>query len=172
MMCEHCGCRGVEPIAELMDEHYQLQEEGEAVLRTLRSADRARTEAALRVLATHLDRHVRREESGVFAALRRQGEFVDEVDQLEREHQSFDVEITTLDPSGPDFDSRIHDLLRDLNDHVERENLGIFPVSVVTLHAAGWELVDRARANHPTFLDEKSPSGPDPVTPTESVSSQ
>ena len=171
-MCEHCGCRGVEPIAELMDEHYQLQEEGEAVLRAVRSEDGAGAEAALRELASHLLRHVRREEGGVFAALRRQGEFVDEVDQLEREHQSFDAEITALDPADPDFGSRVHDLVRDLDDHVERENLGIFPVSVVTLHAAGWELVDQARANHPTFLGERSPAGPEPAAATEWDSSQ
>jgi hemerythrin-like domain-containing protein len=164
-MCEHCGCRGVEPIAELMDEHYQLQEEGQVVLRALRSADRASAEAALRGLATHLDRHVRREESGVFAALRRQAEFVDEVDQLEREHESFDAAITALDPDGPDYEDRVHDLIRDLDEHVERENLGIFPVSVVTLHAAGWELVDRARTDHPTFLAEKPPAGPEPPAP-------
>ena len=24
VVCEYCGCRGVEPIAELMDEHYAL----------------------------------------------------------------------------------------------------------------------------------------------------
>jgi hypothetical protein len=54
----------------------------------------------------------------------------------------------------------------------QRENLGIFPVSVVTLHAAGWEMVDRTRTNHPTFLAEKSPAGPEPVAPTPSDSSQ
>ena len=160
-MCEHCGCRGVEPLAELMDEHYQLQEEGQAVLRSLRSADGA-TETALRELASHLDLHVRREESGVFAALRRQGEFVDEVDQLEREHESFEVAITGLDPDAPDFGNRVHDLLRDLDEHVERENLGIFPVSVVTLHASGWELVDQARTTYPTFLDEESRARSEP----------
>ena len=164
-MCEHCGCRGVEPLAELMDEHYQLQEEGQAVLRSLRIGDAAIVETALRLLATHLDQHVRREESGVFTALRSQGEFVDEVDQLEREHESFEVAITGLDPDAPDFGTRVHDLLHDLDEHVERENLGIFPVSVVTLHASGWELVDQARTNYPTFLDEKSPSGLDRVTP-------
>ena len=163
-MCEHCGCRGVEPLAELMDEHYQLQEEGQAVLRSLRSADGA-TETALRELASHLDLHVRREESGVFAALRRQGEFVDEVDQLEREHESFEAAITKLDPDGPDFGRRVHDLLRDLDEHVERENLGIFPVSVVTLHASGWELVDQARINYPTFLNEESRARPEPAAP-------
>jgi hypothetical protein len=51
-------------------------------------------------------------------------------------------------------------MLRDLDEHVERENLGIFPVSVVTGHAAGWELVDRARADYPTFLDQKPRLGP------------
>ena len=168
-MCEHCGCRGVEPLAELMDEHYQLQEEGEAVLRSLRSGDAATVETALRLLATHLDQHVRREESGVFTALRSQGEFVDEVDQLEREHESFGVAITGLDPDAPDFGARVHGLLRDLDEHVERENLGIFPVSVVTLHASGWELVDQARTSYPTFLDQEFPVGPEPAAPHRTV---
>lgn len=34
-MCEHCGCRGVEPIAELMDEHLALLEIAGGVRRHL-----------------------------------------------------------------------------------------------------------------------------------------
>jgi hypothetical protein len=43
-------------------------------------------------------------------------------------------------------------LLRELDEHIERENLGIFPVSVVTLGAGGWDQVERARQTHSTFL--------------------
>lgn len=43
-------------------------------------------------------------------------------------------------------------LLEDLDVHVEREDLGIFPVSVVTLTATGWATVDKAHTNSPSFL--------------------
>ena len=43
-------------------------------------------------------------------------------------------------------------LLDDLAVHVEREDLGIFPVSVVTLGATGWAIVDRAHTESPSFL--------------------
>lgn len=65
----------------------------------------------------------------------------------------------TLDVLAPDFDRDVIALLLELERHVERENLGIFPVSVVTLGAAGWELVERARDDIPTFL----PDAPGPV---------
>jgi len=47
-------------------------------------------------------------------------------------------------------------LLADLEQHIEREDLGIFPVSVVTLGADGWDVVDRAHAAIPTFLPESA----------------
>jgi hypothetical protein len=47
----------------------------------------------------------------------------------------------------------------ELDEHIERENLGIFAVSVVTLGARGWDLVERARRAHSTFLGEESHAG-------------
>ena len=49
--------------------------------------------------------------------------------------------------------------IAELDDHIERENLGIFAVSVVTLGAPGWELVERARQAYPTFLEEQTHAG-------------
>ena len=158
-MCEHCGCRGVPPIAELMDEHLALLDEAHRVRRTLGAGDRAGAFAQLGELVRHLSRHVRREEDGIFAALRADGEYVDEVDQLEGEHRGFDAAIADLDVDAPDLEARVARLLRELDDHVERENLGIFPVSVVTLGATGWELVDRAHTETPTFLRDRAVTG-------------
>lgn len=158
-MCEHCGCRGVQPIAELMDEHIALLDEAHHVRRALGAGDRAGAAAHLDRLVRHLARHVGREENGIFAALRADGEFVGEVEELEGEHRGFDEAVRALDPDAPDFADRVDTLLHELDLHVERENLGIFPVSVVTLGAAGWEVVDRAHAESPTFLAELRPEG-------------
>jgi len=154
-MCEHCGCRGVEPIAELMDEHYALLDEAHQVRAAMGVGDRAGAMTHLRRLVGHLDTHVRREEAGIFTALRDKDEYVEEVAMLEKEHVVLDAGIAALDPAGPDFERAVSVLLQELDEHVERENLGIFPVSVVTLGVNGWETVEAARREYPTFLKQK-----------------
>ena len=152
-MCEHCGCRGIEPIAELMDEHYALLDEAHEIRKAMANGDRETARTRLQRLVRHLDTHVRREEEGIFTALREQDEYVEEVELLEKEHAGFDAAIAALDPASLDFERAVSDLFVELDTHVERENLGIFPVSVVTLGAHGWELVEQAREDHPTFLE-------------------
>ena len=152
-MCEYCGCRGNEAIAELMDEHYALLDEAHHVRRSMAAGDREGALEHLRELVRHLDTHVRREEQGIFTALRDADEYVEEVELLEKEHAAFDAAIAELDPAGPDFEQAVSALFVELDEHVERENLGVFPASVVTLGAGGWEKVEQARNDHPTFLD-------------------
>lgn len=135
-----------------MDEHAALLDEAHHVRRAFGAGDQPTAMARLGVLVSHLSRHVRREEAGVFAALRAKGEFVEEIEQLEREHRDFDAECAALHADTPDLEERVERLLHDLGEHVEREDLGIFPVSVVTLGAAGWEVVEQARVDAPSFL--------------------
>ena len=161
-MCEHCGCRGVEPVAELMDEHYALLDEAHRVRKAMATGDRQAAFAHLQQLVGHLEIHVSREEAGIFTALREKDEYVEEVAQLEKEHVVLDAGIAALDPDGPDFERAVSALLAELDEHVERENLGIFPASVVTLGAGGWDTVERAREEYPTFLGE---SGEAAATP-------
>jgi hemerythrin-like domain-containing protein len=158
-MCEHCGCRGVDSVGELMEEHVALLQLGHRVRAALAEDDRAALAGHLELLVAHLGRHVRREEAGIFTALREQGEFAEEVDSLEAEHDDLDAAIAGLDLDHPDLPARAARLLDDLAEHIEREDLGIFPVSVVTLGAGGWETVERAHQRHPSFL----PARPAPV---------
>jgi hypothetical protein len=151
-MCEYCGCRGVAPIAELMDEHTSLVDQGQQVREDLVAGRRTSAKARLARLVADLDRHVRREERGVFRALRTAGEFTDEIDELEAEHRDFATSIARLATESVDFDALVTRLLDDLAVHVEREDLGIFPVSVVTLGASGWATVDQAHTESPSFL--------------------
>lgn len=151
-MCEYCGCKGVPAIGELMEEHVALLEEAHHVRRALGAGDRAGAAALLAEMADHLGRHVRREEAGMFAALRADGEFADEIAQLEGEHESIDAAVAGLDVDAPGFEERVGQLFDDLSEHIEREDLGIFPVSVVTLGASGWDVVDRAHEDSPSFL--------------------
>jgi hemerythrin-like domain-containing protein len=158
-MCEYCGCRGVPPIAELMDEHSALVDQAHEVRRALSSGDPADAMSRLTHLVAHLNRHVQREEDGIFRAMRGAGEFVDEVDELEAEHRDFAATIAGLDSDAAEFGQTVTRLLDDLDQHVEREDLGIFPVSVVTLGATGWAMVDEAHSSSPSFLHDRDATG-------------
>ena len=155
-MCGHCGCQGVAAIGELREEHAVLLTAAHDVRRALGAGDRAAAAAHLTRLVGNLARHVAREERGIFTALRAQGDFAEEIDALEGEHLVLDAAVSSLDPDLPDFEVRALGLLADLDAHIEREDLGIFPVSVVTLGATGWDTVDRAHADLPTFLTERT----------------
>jgi hemerythrin-like domain-containing protein len=151
-MCDHCGCRQVEPIGELMDEHDALAAEGDALRRALADGDRTRAVELWRRLLGHVDEHVHKEEIGLFTAMREQGEFVEEVETLEHEHTDLDQRFGSLDPHGPDFQEQLPGVLAELAQHIHRENVGLFPVSVVSLGARGWDRVEDARRVHPSWL--------------------
>lgn len=151
-MCEHCGCRQVEPIAELMDEHLELLEIAGDLRRAVLAGERVKVNRLRDALVGLLSRHTGREEAGVFAALRAEGEYVEEVDSLEGEHDDLDVAVARLDLDGPQGLEQLDRFVADLTTHIDRENLGIFPVAVVTLGATGWSVVERAheRSSAPT----------------------
>ncbi len=161
-MCEYCGCRGVAAIAELMDEHTALIDQAHHVRQGLSAGNPGAAKVRLAALIADLERHVRREERGIFQALRTTGEFIEEIDELEAEHRDFATVVAGLEGDPARFQELVTKLLDDLAEHVEREDLGIFPVSVVTLGASGWSMVDRAHAESPSFLLDVSEDPPSP----------
>ena len=143
-MCEYCGCRQVEPIADLMDEHMVLLEIAGDLRRSLLAGDARQAAAKRAELVELLTRHTGREEAGIFAALKAQGDYVDEVDALEGEHVSLDQAFAALDLDAPGVVDVLDRVVAELTEHADKENLGIFPVAVVTLGATGWNIVERA----------------------------
>lgn len=143
-MCEHCGCKQVPAVRALMDEHAELLDQASAVRARLRSGELVDVQRLTARLVDTLRDHVHREERGIFTALRDEGEFVAEVDALEAEHVDLDARIVALEPESADYAGQLLQLFDRLAEHVEREELGVFPVAIVTLGATGWRLVDAA----------------------------
>ncbi|GAA2104839.1 hemerythrin domain-containing protein [Microlunatus panaciterrae] len=143
-MCEYCGCREVEPIARLMDEHLRLLELGDNVIRAIQHDDPTTAATELSEFSSLLTRHVDVEERGVFAAMKDEGEFVEAIEELEQEHRDLDVTVAGLLLQRPDFADEMRTLMHDLSDHIDKENLGIFPMAVVSLRPAGWRIVEQA----------------------------
>jgi Hemerythrin HHE cation binding domain len=150
-------------VRELMDEHTALVDQSYDVRQALRAGDSSGATKLLTSLVLRVEQHVHREENGIFRALRGSGEFLDEIDALEGEHAGLEKAIAGLDPRTPQFPAAVTRLLDDLAVHVDREDYGIFPVSVVTLGAAGWSIVDQAHSTTPSFLlDPTTPRSPRP----------
>ena len=135
-----------------MDEHTALVDQAYGVRQPLASDDAVTAMSRLADVVPRLQRHVRREEEGIFRALRASGEFLDEIEALESEHAGFEKAIDALDAEAPDVSVAITRLLDDLEAHIAREDYGIFPVSVVTLGAVEWTIVDETHAAQPSFL--------------------
>lgn len=143
-MCSYCGCREVAPLAELMDEHSALLDLAGDLRRDLQHGDRANATVRLAELGDKLLRHVSREERGVFAALKEQGDYSEVVLGLEAEHLAFDVQLDELDPESPTFVTAVTSMMDDLALHIDKEDNGVFPATVVTLGARGWATVAAA----------------------------
>ena len=151
-MCEYCGCRQIAPLSELMDEHLALLDDAGDVEKALSFGQTDRALQLLEHLRQRLAQHVRREEAGVFTALTDLGEFTEEIAELTAEHRELDEFLRTVDPADPVFRERIHQMSAHLAQHIDREDLGIFPVSVVSLGGSGWDTVATAHAAEPSFL--------------------
>ena len=151
-----------------MDEHTALVDQAHHVRQDLSAGNPAVAVSRLSGLVADLERHVRREEDGIFRALRVAGEFVDEIDELEAEHRDLASAVAGLEVESPHFEAQVSRLLDDLAVHVEREDLGIFPVSVVTLGADGWAIIERAHDEYPSFLLDPAATVPPPPLDEES----
>jgi hypothetical protein len=81
-----------------MDEHTALVDQGYGVRQALGNDDPLVAMTLLTPLISHLQRHVQREEDGILQALRDSGEFLDEVDALETEHDDFEKAIVRARP--------------------------------------------------------------------------
>lgn len=129
-MCDHCGCRAFPPIAELTADHETILD----LAWTLAEAPRAGGHpdpAVERDLLALLDRHVAKEETGLYPALVATGAVsVDEVSDLEAEHRVLRSSLT-----GGVFDRRDFYALAA---HIEDEEMELFPAAMLGFDDEEW----------------------------------
>ena len=105
-------------------------------------------------LVAHLDRHVRREEAGIFSALRDTGEFLDEIEALEVEHRTSRPDRRPR--SGPRTSRPVTRTAR--RPRRARRARGPRDLPGLRRHPRrhGWAIVDRAHTESPSFLLDAS----------------
>ena len=145
-MCEYCGCQSVPAIGVLAREHDLALELIAQARAAHRDGDLAWMSHLAQRIADLLAAHIAVEEQGLFPPL--EADFPEQVAALRREHA---VVIAVLAAAGaaPLWDcswaARLLGALDLLQWHVLKEQDGVFPAALATLHSADWEALDAVR---------------------------
>ncbi|MCK2220161.1 hemerythrin domain-containing protein [Actinomadura sp. ATCC 31491] len=139
-MCNYCGCREFPLIGRLSAEHWDIEECAGELRRAIRAGREAEALALLEELFGRLVPHTAAEEGGLFAELRAEGTLAGEVERLCDEHTGIHGVLGTVDRAAPDWPA-VLDALDRLHQHIDHEEHGLFPASVIMLPLAAWDRI-------------------------------
>ena len=152
-VCEYCGCQALEPIGELTREHELVLSLVCGVREARDEGDRPRMAELAARIAAILDPHTEVEERGLFPPLA--GDFPDQIAILEAEHQQIAAVLAESSPGPPEdpaWPDRLAAALALLRDHIHKEQDGVFPAALASLHTADWEAMEKIRARVGSLL--------------------
>ena len=128
-----------------MDQHEVIAAIGDDIRRCLRDGDEWGAHTRLDDLMGILRPHVEWEEAGLFARMSGQGDFAEHVAALEAEHASLYAQVEAIDRANGDWAPAVLTMLAELDEHIYRENFGLFPGAISVLDAEDWDAIDAAR---------------------------
>ena len=139
-MCDYCGCRDFPLIGRLSEEHGEIKETAGVLRRAIGEGRYDDAGALLDELVGRLLPHTATEEGGLFAELRTEGSLAGEVARLCAEHDDIHGVLGAIDRANPDWATVLKALTK-LGEHIDHEELGLFPASIVMLPMAAWERI-------------------------------
>lgn len=155
-MCNYCGCRALEPIATLTQEHVQILGLSADIRRAVGRGDHAVAAGLLGALNDVLEVHDAVEELSLYPAMARFAELSEKVGTLFDEHDDVDrvvqAALTAANVTGP-ASADWADVMRALEmlaEHIDHEEHGVFPAAAVSLDPADWEHAVAVRAQQTT----------------------
>jgi|SRR5690606_2843801 len=141
-MCNYCGCRSFPLVAQLTKEHEQIANAAGRLRRAIKYQE-SDPATALEDLLGLLKPHTSNEETGLFTELRAEGSLADAVDKLCAEHDDIHGVLDAVDRAAPDWPAVLAALDR-LHRHIDNEEHGLFPASVIALPIDAWDRVTTA----------------------------
>jgi hemerythrin-like domain-containing protein len=139
-------------IAQLNAEHDAIVNSSYALEIAYRDQDVEAARTACKDLGALLHPHTRREENGLFAEMKKDDLFTDHVASLCAEHAELDSDLDAIDAGDL---TRIPTMITLLNNHIDREENGLFPAALAYLDDTQWdtihrpELMDAPQQGHP-----------------------
>jgi iron-sulfur cluster repair protein YtfE (RIC family) len=138
-MCHYCGCRQMPLIRDYVAEHERATTLGGDAVRAL---DRLELDDARRLLGEFLavlTSHWQGEENGLFAVMRKEPDYAAYIEPLVEEHRELAALLTSVDLSDPADRDRVRVAVADLDEHISKEEDGLFPASLIALDGAEWD---------------------------------
>lgn len=146
-MCSYCGCREETAIAELSDEHDQLQDLAHDLQRLAATRDHRAARSLLDDrLAPLLQHHTSKEEQGLFTQLRSCWEADGRLDTLAQEHLDMEALLHVVRAGGPGWSHAVEQLVTDLGQHIIDEEVDLFPYALYELRPSQWEALTELHA--------------------------
>ena len=143
-MCDHCGCRNLTSIGRLMDEHDRLRELIGHIRGHLAAGDDAAAREHFEEVLVVLGPHVAKEEGVLFPMLAASGDLADHVRILEGEHADLYDAVDDLDDlTRQAWRDGVLRVLHDLDEHMYKEDFGLFPAALATLDGSDWDAMDQ-----------------------------
>lgn len=145
-MCEYCGCQSIDAIAQLTAEHEELRNLGWEISRAADANGLAAARSLAAAMLAVLGPHTAAEERALFPAMA--GEFGPQLAVLTDEHRAIDATLTALadgravETTWPTTTRRF---VAQLFQHILKEQDGVFPAALATLHPQDWDALAAAR---------------------------
>jgi hemerythrin-like domain-containing protein len=144
-VCNYCGCRALEAIAELTDEHVQILSLSADLRRAVGRGEHAAAADLLATLNDVLELHDAVEELSLYPAMARDPELAEKIGTLFDEHDELDrvvrSALAAANGAGPNTADWVGVVaaLEMLAEHIDHEEHGVFPAAAVSLDPADWE---------------------------------
>jgi hemerythrin-like domain-containing protein len=90
-------------------------------------------------MAVSLAAHWQGEENGLFRVMQREPEFADYIAPLIEEHRELAELLATVDVSDAMDQRRIRLAVAELQEHISKEEDGLFPASLTALSGRDWD---------------------------------
>jgi iron-sulfur cluster repair protein YtfE (RIC family) len=149
-MCHYCGCRQMPLIRDYVAEHERATTLGGDAVRALDHLELDEARRLLDELLAELTSHWQGEENGIFAVMSKEAEYAAYIEPLVVEHRELAALLTSVDLSDPADRDRIRVAVAELDEHISKEEDGLFPASLIALSGAEWDAAMAAWAEaHP-----------------------
>ncbi len=151
-MCQYCGCRDIETVALLTDDHVEIQNRCGDSFRAIESGDYAKAAQLARELDAIMRIHNAVEEKALYLSIGAHEEFAEQTGQLFDEHDALDevlADIIAHDDAGrlDDVDwAKVLAAYDVLFEHIQAEENGLFPAAAIVFEPEEWDRCERMRA--------------------------
>ncbi len=133
-------------IAKLNAEHDAIVNSTSALRIAVREQDTESAKSAAEILGELLHPHTHREQVGVFAEMAKNELFTEHIASLCAEHNQLDADLAAI--TAGDL-TRVPTMLTLLNNHIDREENGLFPAALTFLDDDQWNIIHR-----PELMDD------------------